>query len=163
MAITDDGNLSNSTSRKRDWDNVNSDESSEGASQEGGHNEENGDDLNRGHDGVRGHGDHGLDGEGIENPEVVYEDMGDVVLVEITSSHTEQTPVLPEAPEGVVLVAVPPRSVPESHGVVAVVVPSAAPPAFEATLEYYEAKRRYLAVQEAAHGASALQIQVNLR
>lgn len=85
-----------------------------------------------------------------------YEDLGDVVFAAVQSSRRSDYNAM-----------VPPAVL--RHASVGTFVdlsqmvsnPTGLPPAFEARLEYYEAKLRYLAAQEAAHGPSAVKIQVS--
>lgn len=86
------------------------------------------------------------------------EDVGDVALAAVLFS---RRPTPEEAPP-----LSPPSPSPENSdqgpspaSSLAEEEPVGLPPGWEFTLEYYEAKARYLAAQEAAHGASAAKIQ----
>lgn len=84
------------------------------------------------------------DSKAMSEPE--YEDLGDVALAAV---------LLAKTPGGMVVKQpAPPASVPA-------VEKADIPPPSEETLEYYEAKTRYLAAQEKAHGRSACTIQAS--
>lgn len=90
-----------------------------------------------------------------------YEDLGDVALAAVLSARKPAptplpSPPSPPMPAPAVVVQEPARAVVEAK-------PASATPPQEATLEYYEAKMRYLAAQEKAHGASACKIQASKR
>lgn len=114
-----------------------------------------------GSNGDKGGTDH--DGDVVSlysTDELACEDLGDVALAALSRrpALSRETP-MPAAPLPPTFDStLPPASTPESHpgrdGV------EVSPPN-EATFAYYTAKLRYLAAQEAAHGAYATRIQVH--
>ena len=92
-----------------------------------------------------------------------FEDLGDIALAALGLARNP-----PPTPAPAVVVQEPVRAaqpVVEAKPVSAPalptlpMLPTPPPPSQEETLEYYEAKMRYLAAQEKAHGASACKIQ----
>lgn len=88
------------------------------------------------------------------------EDVGDVALAAVSllrrKTAEEPPPTSPPTPSATISDQ---GSTPES--LVAEAGPARLPPGWEFTLEYYEAKARYMAAQEAAHGMSAAKIQAS--
>lgn len=90
-----------------------------------------------------------------------FEDMGDIALAAVRlAQNPAPTPTptptpTPPMPAPTMVVLEPTRVMqPRAK-------PVSAPPSQNETLEYYEAKMRYLAAQEKAHGASATKIQAS--
>ena len=89
------------------------------------------------------------------------EDIGDVALAAISLSRRPMAEVVPPMSPSTPSPAISDRgAASESSPVEA--GPVGLPPGWELTLEYYEAKSRYLAAQQAAHGASAAKIQARV-
>ena len=107
-----------------------------------------------GHGGAGG-GD-GDEAVGADASDHELEDVGDVALAAVLFSRRptaeEAPPPSPPSPVNSNQGSSPASSLAEGE-------PVGLPPGWEFTLEYYEAKARYLAAQEAAHGASAAKIQ----
>eukprot|EP00903_Cladosiphon_okamuranus_P017045 g15710.t1 len=95
-----------------------------------------------------------------------FEDLGDVAFAAVKFAQSPPPAPPPSMPPPAKVVQEPRRAaqpVSEAKPVSAPPTPAPGPPApvQEETLEYYEAKMRYLAAQEKAHGGSACKIQAS--
>ncbi|CAM9378456.1 unnamed protein product, partial [Ectocarpus sp. 4 AP-2014] len=94
-------------------------------------------------------------------PTPEYEDMGDVAIAAVLQSAGKSSTPPSPPPSPPVPVPVPVPAVVEPVLVPAKPADPLPPVVEEEMLEYYEAKLRYLAAQEKAHGASAARIQAS--
>lgn len=90
-----------------------------------------------------------------------FEDLGDVASAAVRLAKNPPPTPMPSPPIPAPVEAVREPACGAQTVVEAKPVSAAPPPAQEETLEYYEAKMRYLEAQEKAHGASACKIQVS--